>query len=273
MHRSIRRRLYAFALFAAGGSALVAQQLPTTQPGILTIYREHIKTGQDAAHAKNEAGWPAAFGQASSPDHYLAMASMTGPSEVWFVQPWDSYTAWGKSMDRDEANPTLSQALDRLSAADAEYLDGVEVIEAIARPDLSHGTFPDLNRMRYWDIAVWRLRPGYDGAFAAATATYKKLASRTAPNARWRTYQVTAGLPGPSFILFSSVEQFGQFDAMMAEGQAAMEGITPEEGATFEKFFREAIVSMVSNKYRLDAGMSYVSAETKATDPAFWNKK
>jgi len=29
----------------------------------------------------------------------------------------------------------------------------------------------------------------------------------------------------------------------------------------------------VSNKFQLDAGMSYVSAETKATDPAFWNKK
>jgi hypothetical protein len=273
MHISTRRTLYAFALAAAGSSALVAQQLPTTQPGLLTIYREHVKTGQSAAHAKHEAGWPAAYAQANSPDHYLAMASMTGPSEVWFVQPWDSYTTWGKSMVRDDANPTLTEALSRLSAADAQYLDGGELIEARARPDLSHGTFPDLNRMRFWDIAIWRLRPGYESAFAAATATYKKVASRAAPNARWRTYQVTAGLPGPTFILFSSVEQFGQFDAMMTEDQAAMQAITPEEGAIFEKFFREAIVSMVSNRFRLDAGMSYVSAETKATDPAFWNKK
>jgi uncharacterized membrane protein len=119
---------------------------------------------------------------------------------------------------------------------------------------------------------VWRVRPGYDRAFAETTAAYKALATRTAPEARWRTYQVTAGLPGSSYILFSSAESFGQFDAMMAEGEAAMKGMTPAETATFQEFFRAGVARMVSNKYRLDAGMSYVSAETRATDPDFWDK-
>lgn len=43
--------------------------------------------------------------------------------------------------------------------------------------------------------------------------------------------------------------------------------------AIFDKFFKESVISLTSNNYRLDASMSYVLAETKATDPAFWNKK
>jgi len=273
MRPSVRRSLYASVFLAIGGAALVAQQLPTTQPRILTIYREQTKLGHDAAHAKTEAAWPAAFARANSPDYYLALVSMTGPSEAWFVAPRESYAAWGKSTARDAADPELTAALDRAWEADAEHLDAASTIEAIAVPDLSHGAYPDLNKTRFWDISIWRIRPGHDGQFAQAVAAYKKLVSRTAPNMAWRTYRVSGGMPEGTYIMFSSVQSFDQFDAMMAEGESAMNGATPEEGAMFEAFFREGVISSISNKYQLDAGMSYVSAETKAADPAFWNKK
>ena len=261
------------ALLVTGGTAVIAQSLPTSQPKILQIYREQIKAGQSAAHEANETGWPQAFAQAKSPDYYLALASMTGRSEVWFVGPYESYSAMGKSMARDEANGELSATLGRLSAADAQYLDGYDAIEAIAAPELSHGTFPDLNKARFWDISVWRVRPGHDRDFAEATAAYKKIVTRTAPNASWRTYRVSEGMPAGTYIIFSSVESFGQFDAMMADDQAAEKGMTPQDQTMFQKFFAEGVISVVSNKYRLSPTMSYVSPETKAADPAFWNKK
>jgi hypothetical protein len=263
----------AAGVLAAGGAALVAQALPTSQPKILQIFREQIKTGHAAAHEANESGWPAAFAQAKSPDYYLALESMSGHSEVWFVAPFESYSAWGKSMARDAANAELTSSLGRLSAADAEHLDGYDTIEAVAAPDLSHGTYPDLNKARFWDISIWRIRPGHERRFGEVTAAYRKIASRTAPNASWRTYRVTGGLPGGTFIMFSSVQSFGQFDAVMSEDEATMKAISPEDGAMFEKFFAESVMSIMSNKYRLSPTMSYVSPETKATDPAFWNKK
>jgi len=273
MRPSLRRSVYASVLLAIGSAALVAQQLPSTQPQIIAIYRETLKLGHDAAHAKTEAAWPAAFARANSPDYYLAMASMTGPAEVWFVQPWDSYGTWGKSMARDEANAELTAALDRAWEADAEHLSDATTIEAMAVAELSQGDFPDLNRVRFWDISVWRTRPGFDQDFAQAVGAYKAIVSRTNASARWRTYRVTAGMPDGTFIMFSSVAAFGEFDAMMADGQKVMAAATPDEMAIFEKFFKEGMISAVSNKFQLDAGMSYVSAETKATDPAFWNKK
>ena len=258
------------ALLALAGGPLAAQQLPRSQARLLQIFREQIKTGHEAAHVTTERAWPAAFARAKSPDYYLAMESLTGRPEVWYVAPWDSYTAWGTAMARDRANPTLSADLEKAAAADAAHVESLDIVEAMGMPELSHGDFPDLNRMRFWEISVWRLRPGHDRQFAEVTAAYKKVASRAAPNARWRTYAVQAGMPGPTYIIFSSVEAFEQFDAMLAQGASAMQAMTPEETALFEKFFRESVISMVTNKYRLNPAMSYVSAETKATDPAFW---
>ncbi|MFO7695367.1 MAG: hypothetical protein R6V57_19955 [Vicinamibacterales bacterium] len=262
----------ALALALSAPSAF-GQALPTTQPALLQIYREQVKTGHAAAHVKTEAGWPAAFAKAKSPDYYLALSSMTGPQTVWFLSPWDSYTAWEKSMARDEANAELSAEQARLSAADAEHVESLPSLEAMARPDLSHGSYPDLNKQRFWEITTMRVRPGHDDQFAAAAKAYKAMAARSMPNARWRVYQVSAGMPGPTYLIFSSIASFGQFDGMFAEGMAAEKTMTAEERAVFQKFNTEALISAESNRYRLDPNMSYVSPETKAADPAFWSKK
>src|SRR6185436_7635458 len=50
----------------------IAQTLPTSQPNMITIVREEVKLGRDADHANVEAGWPAAYEKAKSPDYYLA---------------------------------------------------------------------------------------------------------------------------------------------------------------------------------------------------------
>jgi len=257
-------------LMTVWATAAPAQELPTSQPQVLVIYREQIKLGHDAAHLKTESGWPEAFAEADSPDYYLAMASMTGPSEVWFAQPWDSYAAWGYATERDQGNPRLTAALERQSMADAEHLDGSSIIEAVAVPDMSHGDFPDLNMARFWQVTTLRIRPGHEAQLAETFDVYKTAASRAEPNARWRVYRVTNGMPGGTFLIYSSVESFGQFDDMMAGGEAIGAAMTPEEGEMMQKFSAEALLSAISNRFRLDPDMSYVSDETKATDPDFW---
>ena len=263
----------AAAVLLASALGVSAQSLPTTQPRLLQIYREQVKTGHASAHVKAEAGWPAAFAKAKSPDYYLALSSITGPQVVWFISPWESYTVWGKSLARDEANAELSAELERLSAADAAHVDSLPSLEAMARPDLSHGVYPDLNKQRYWEITIMRVRPGHEDQFAAAAKAYKALAARSMPTARWRVYEVSAGMPGPTYLIFSSVESFGQFDATFAESMAGEKTVTADERAVFQKFNAEALINAETNKYRLDPVMSYVSPETKAADPAFWSKK
>jgi len=265
--------LLALTIAGAGSAAAQAQDLPTTQPTLITIYRETVKPGRTEEHARLEAGWPAAYGRANSTDYYLGMASITGVPEAWFISPWASHAAQGESMKRDDANPTLSAELARLSRADADLLDGIRVIQAAARPDLSSGRYPDLARQRFWEISIFRVRPGHEQSFADAAKAYGAASQRAGSTTGYRVYEVIAGMVGPTYLIFSSVENFGDFDRMLADGMKTMQGFTPDEMTVLQKFSREGMLSGESNRFRLDPRMSYVSAATRATDPAFWNPR
>ncbi len=62
-------------------------------------------------------------------------------------------------------------------------------------PELSQGAFPDVGKMRYYEITTFRVRPGHYDAWVAATKAYMAAAARSAPGASWRTYDVVAGAP------------------------------------------------------------------------------
>ena len=272
MNHPLRFPVLALALLAGASAGAQAPAAPPKQAAFLTIYRETIKTGHDAAHAKVEAGWPAAFEKAKSPGYYLALASLTGISEVWFSEVWESYAAVGKYRDALAANAAHTAEIDRLALADAAHVDGVRVIEAIGRPDLGHGS-PDVTGHRFWEVTTMRIRPGTESQFADAAKAYKALATRAMPHASWRIWQVSAGMVGPTFLIFSSVVSNADIDVGFAEGMAADSKMTAEERAILDKFSRESLISAETQRFRLDPQMSYVPAETKALDPKFWMKK
>lgn len=265
-------RMSGFALLtlACGAPAVMSAQatgLPTTQPSMVTIIREQVKVGRAADHARIESGWPAAYGRANSPDYYLAMTSMTGTPEAWYLIPSANHAAYAETMRRDVG---MQEELDRLSRADAEVLDGIRTIQAMARPDLSMGAFPDLSKQRFWEISIVRVRAGHEQDFDAAAKAYGTAAQRSAPNAQYRIYQVIAGMQTPTFIIFSSVANYGEFDQMFADGMKTMQNATAAEQAALQKFSTDATLSWETNRFRLDPKQSYVSREVRATDPAFW---
>ena len=192
------------ALLTGSSTLAPAQSLPTSQPKFLLILREQVKIGHGEDHAKYEAAWPAAYEKAKSAQAYIALVSMTGARESWYVTPFESHAALGENMKREDADPVLSAELERLGKGDADYLSDLRSMYAMARPDLSHGAFPDASKQRFYSITVFHVKPGYDSAFAAVAKSYAAAADRSAPNARWRTYQVMAGAPLPDLprVLF-----------------------------------------------------------------------
>jgi hypothetical protein len=246
------------------------QGLPVTQPSLVTIIREDVKPGRAGDHARIESGWPAAFGRVNSPDYYLAMVSLTGTPQAWYIIPATSNAAYGEQMKRYDKDPTTSAELERLARADAEVLEGMRTIQAMARPDLSMGAFPDLSTQRFWEISIVRVRLGHEDEFDAGAKAYGSAAQRAAPNAQFRIYQVSAGMPTPTYIIFSSVANYGDFDQMTADGMKTMQSATAAEQAALQKFSTDAALSWETNRFRLDPRQSYVARETRASDPAFW---
>jgi hypothetical protein len=261
------------ALVAGGTATALAQGLPTTQPKFMNIFREQVKVGRSTDHSKWEAGWPAAFAKAKTPVYYIALVSLTGPSEAWYVMPYASQAAYGEEMARGEADPVLTEELDRLSRGDAEFVSDTTAIQAVGRPELSHGEYPDIAMMRFWEITTFRVKPGHGEDFAAAVKTWAAAAGRSASSNRWRTYEVVAGAPDGTYLMFSTVASFAEFDKAMTDGEVTWKGLTFEERSTLQKAFTEGVLSSTTNRYRLDPVQSYVPAETRQKDPAFWMPK
>ncbi len=270
--RMVQRLFLALLLLAIPGGSLLAQGMPIKQPNRLMIFVESLKPGTDTDHAVNESGWPAAYARANSPYYYLALSSMTGPSEVWFVSPYDSYAAEAKQMKTEGDDAALNAEFDRLARADAQYLSDTQSFEAIARPDLSYGQFPDLGLARFFGVTLLRIRMGHGDAFEAAAKVYMTNFKRANPSGSYRMYQVINGMPGVNYLVFSTVNDYAALDAAMAADNAMFQGMNPKDMAMLQKSMTDDFQNIISNRYRLSPSMSYVSAETKAKDPAFWNK-
>jgi hypothetical protein len=273
MSRKLRRTVLLLLLMGGVAATAFAQGLPTSQPGLLYVIREDVKVGHAADHPKVEAGWPAAFEKAKSPYYYVALESLTGTSEVWFVGPFENHAAFGDSLKRESADPVLSAELDRLSRADAEHISNVRRFQAIARKELSHGAYPEIAKQRFWEITVFRVKPGHESGFVDAAKAYGAAAGRGAPDVNYRVYQVIAGMPEPTYLIFSSVVSFGDFDKMLASGEATMKAATEDERKTLQSFLADGVISTETFRFRLDPAMSYVPKEVRDSDPAFWAPK
>lgn len=271
--RRVTLGLTLLALVAGSTAPTLAQSLPTSQPKFLHVVREQVKLGRSAEHSRWEAGWPAAFEKAKSPDTYIALESVTGPAEVWYLIPFSSHAAYGESMAKQDADPALAAELERLSRGDAEFVGEVSTLDAAARPELSYGAFPDLAKMRFWEITTFRVKPGHGDDFAAAAKAWASASARSAPGNSWRTYEIMAGAPGGTYLVFSSYGAFADFDKALADGDATWKGLTFEERSALQKFDTEAALNTVTNRFRLDPRQSYVPAEIRQKDPAFWMPK
>ncbi len=261
------------ALLAASATTARAQMPPpTSQPNLLQIIREDVKVGHAADHVKVEAGWPAAYAHAKDPYTYIALASMTGPDEVWFVSPFESHAAMADSQKRED-EPGLAASLARLSKADAEHISGSQSILADARKDLSYGAYPETAKQRFYDITIFRVRPGHEREFEEAARAYGAATKRAAPNTSYRVYEVMAGMPSPTFLVFSSVTSYADYDKDMADGEAISKAMNEQERNTMQKFSAEGLINSETTRFRLDPTMSYVPNETRASDPAFWMPK
>jgi hypothetical protein len=232
-----------------------------------------VKAGRGPEHAKHEAGWPAAFEKAKYPDYYVAMTSITGPREAWYVSSWDSYAALGSSMKRDIKDEALMKEMDALALKDAEYINDVRTVQAAAMMDLSVGKFPEMAKVRFFQVMTLRVKPGSEMLFIEAAKAYGSAAKRVNPDVSYRVYVVIAGMPGPTYLVFSTLEDYAEFDAKHRDEEALWKGATADELAVLQKFSTEGMVESEINRFRLDPRQSYVPKETRDKDPEFWKGK
>lgn len=257
------------AAFILAGS-LAAQSMGP--PAYLQIFREQVKYGHAGAHAQTESGWPRAFARAKLKNNYMALTSTYGPSEAWFVEGHESMAEIDAINKAIAATPGLEAELDRLQQGDAAHVSGADAILARFVPEASNPGEVNLGEIRAWEITIFRVRPGKEASFFEGANLFKSVVQQAKVSAPWASYEVQAGIPGPTYLVFSPHKSLAEIDQNTGNGAAIGKAMNEE---IMKKFgtLSEGFVSVQTIVFGVSPEMSYPTAEWVASDPAFWNKK
>ena len=241
-------------------------------PPYIQIFREQVKFGRAGAHVQTEAGWPRAFGRGKIKNNYIALTSMYGPSEAWFVEGHESVAEIEAINKAIAAAPGLEAELDRLGQVDAANVSGADAILARFVPDASNPGEVKLGEIRFWEITIFRVRPGKEANFFEGANVFKSVVQQAKVNAPWASFEVQAGIPGPTYLVFSPHTTLAEIDQSTGNGAAIMKAMNEE---TMKKLgtVSEGFISVQNLVFSVSPEMSYPTAEWVASDPAFWNRK
>lgn len=276
MMKNAFRLCLGIGLTLATASGLLAQTPPPAASGppkVLQIFREEVKPGKGPAHQKWETGWPRMFAKANWPTSSLALTSVTGPSEAWFLTGYDSFAAWEKDRENFDKNPAVKAEDDRLAAGDGEFLSATRSIVASYREDLSSKTTVVLPKMRYFRIVTYRVRPGHDSDFADAAKIVKGTYEKANVELPFAVYQIFSGMPTPTYLVFLPMKSLDEIDSGMARSKTIQDAFGEENQKKLSKMSADGYLTIESNLFAFDPKISYPSKEFIAADPEFWTPR
>lgn len=198
----------------------------------------------------------------------LGMSAISGPSESWLVELHDSF---GSIEDLAyKLGPAASGAGPALP--DDQLLASSKTLVAVYRPELSYRpdeAAPILAKMRYLDVAVYRIRPGSEGDFAKLLRLRDFGRDSVNLDRPEMAYQVISGARSGTYLLLMPLVSLGVLDDARANPPVYAEGAAAEA----RKLAADADAVRERLWFRIEPQSSYVSDDFAAAQPGFWRPK
>jgi hypothetical protein len=253
---------------------ITAAQAQNDPPPVIRVYVEQVKPGKSAAHEKSESSYVKAFAKANYPAHYIALSTMTGPDEVWFVEEHASF-AEVEQVEKASQAPPLKADLEMASATDGEYLSAARSLIGVYRKDLSyHGeqAVGGLPKARYLNVISVRIKSGTERQLAAAVKDLVDLYNNAQFQQPVVVYQIISGAQMGTYQIFEPMASLAEFDKYPAR-MKAMRDVGGRKLDAVEKTFADITAFEESRLMSMSPKMSYVSKEFAAADAEFWTPK
>jgi hypothetical protein len=239
---------------------LFAQEPAKVAP-VLNIDRESIKEGKGAAHEKLEADWAAVYRKANFPGHYYAIAAISGPGQVWFLQPMASFAA-GEELEKAGGKEPLKSALESIEERDGEVRSGSRALWAVYRPDLSYKPESfNIAKTRYMKVQTIRVNLGKEGDFPGLAKDRFSAYAKAGANLCVLAYEVTAGEPAGTYLFFQMMDSMKALD------------VTPEIRNLDRQMAFSVAEFIEDNLFEVKPAMSYPPKNVLDADPGFWKPK
>jgi hypothetical protein len=235
-------------------------------PKVLSIYREEVKPGKDLAHNQHEIAWTQALKKAKYQQTMLAMTSVTGPSEAWFLKGFDSFAGLEKDNQASEKDPALAAVSAAFVPKESEYLNEGRELTARYRPEISYKPNINVGEYRYFSIAIARFRLGEnaDDFYKALNGAREKAGLDT----HMAVYQVSSGAAAGTYISFTPIKSMSEWDA---PPNPALDAAYKEIG--FGQLVGKYIMNVEFRLFSFSAPMSIPTQAMIAANPGFWSPK
>ncbi len=274
--------LLAVVLFL--GTVVAFAQEPTTpqpaQPAAMTpmpahavvmAYRCEVKPGHAVAQQKAAAATSRAIAKAPGGMSLLAMSSVTGPSEVWFLMPFDSLADMDKANEAVAKAPAAVQAeLDQLNDVEGSHYNAMRSMILIYREDLSLDASFDVMPFRAMSVSTFRVRPGRTREFEQGAkqvmAAYKKIDRAV----HFAAFEVLGGAPSGTFIFMRPMKGMAELLPSDEVEKAFVEAMGGQDSlAKIDKGMGEVLAGMEDAVFTFSPKMSAVPASYAKADP-YW---
>jgi len=261
------------ALLLLAMAAPLAAQMPArlAPAPILTFSIEEVKPGKGQAHATMEEGWAVTYARMKLPYWNFAFSRMNGPDEMWYVQPWATYTQMADAQKAyAKTTPEIGAALAAYGARESEFLERHRAMMAEYRPEYSIGDSIDFARVHGYKTIVYRVPFSHTQDFQSAAKTWVAAAKRAGATRPVMTYEVTEGAAGVGMMfLFIPFTSIAEYDGFAAEDARIVGAMTAEER---DAFFKSVNTFSGSESFTmlLVAEQSYAPASFARADPEFW---
>jgi hypothetical protein len=242
-------------------------------PAVMQIVRESVKEGRSAAHEKVESDWAAAFRKHNVSVHSVALTSMTGPNEAWFLVGYPSF-AGVEQANQETQKPGFKAEMDMLEARDGELRSNSRTMYAVYRKDMSYRPeLVNIGKTRYVGVTAFRLKLGHMDDFMEGSKKFLAADEKAGLKRPAVAYEVVGGAPADLFLFFEPMESLKTVDEIPGREKAVAEAMGNEEFQRMMKGAGDVFTSIEYSLFAINPRMSYVSKDTEDVDPAFWRRK
>jgi hypothetical protein len=252
----------------------IAQQERMGPPPIILIYHEDVKAGRTESHDKLEAAWARTYAKMGNGSHYIAMNSVSGPPEAWFIEGHADMIEVEKNLTAVEKAPApIKTALSQLSGQEIDNLNSMRLITAAYRADLSLNA-DDLNlpKMRFMEVTTYHVRPGHSADFVQAAKLARTAYEKASPGEHWAVYQVMSGTTNGTFYIFNPVESLAKLNPDEKMDKAFHDALGDDGMKKLSQLVAEGIVNSETDFFAFNPQMSYAPPDFVTAD-AFWAPK
>lgn len=240
-------------------------------PRYFVVSREYVKPGKDLPYNEIETDAARICARMGCPNAYLAINSITGPTQVWWLTPFESYTHLESMASGYAANPALLTELARIVERKADLITPPELSYAEYREDLSHASGPDLPHAKYVSITTISVAPGHQEEFEQLRKIEKSAHERAGVADSHLVYQLVSGTSDQEFLVITPLVALSDLDRMRdRHGPKYQAAISASGRADMRRLTAAAVVKSATYLFTPKPAWSHLPKEWIAVDPQFW---